>query len=476
MKVAAAVAGMVLAASAAQAQPLTCTMTGYTASSGLTAAVVNDALELTWDGEASQELRLRFVLQGGAPVIRELAVRKKGGSTWAALATNVTPEFKVVTGYRRATDQQIKPLQDLGVEITSQVIDDIKWEAFWDAPLNVPGDADAHGGSTPPKAGIAHQPGLPRKPEEVARAEAKYRVTGCEVKTTGGRLEVAFPGVELGVFSGRLEYTVYKGTNLIKQAVVAKTEEPSVAYKYDAGLKGLALRPGTADGVARHQQPLAALQLRRRRTTRAWSRCAPANRLAVAEVPGGSIAAFPPPHTLLLVARDRGQPRLHLVPQGQRQRLRLRHPPGRDRRRATVAGRGEEDFRQNFALYSARPGTWQQMPVFFYVGAGAGADDAAGGAELHPQRRLQAAARLQDHGPRISTPTRCRGAEALGRLDVADSRLRHDAGARHQHLRARSTAAAAAASAAAVQPRRAAAVAGRLLRATRSATPTRTSC
>ena len=34
-------------------------------------------------------------------------------------------------------------------------------------------------------------------------------------------------------------------------------------------------------------------------------------------------------------------------------------------------GRGAEDTSQNFALYSARPGTWQQMPVFFYVSADA---------------------------------------------------------------------------------------------------------
>src|SRR5262249_8879377 len=35
----------------------------------------------------------------------------------------------------------------------------------------------------------------------------------------------------------------------------------------------------------------------------------------------------------------------------------------------------EEDpeFLHNFALTSARPNTWQQMPVFFYVSAGSGA-------------------------------------------------------------------------------------------------------
>ena len=54
------------------------------------------------------------------------------------------------------------------------------------------------------------------------------------MKTDGARLEIAFPGVHLGVFTGRLQFTVYQGTNLIRQEVVAKTSEPSVAYKYDS--------------------------------------------------------------------------------------------------------------------------------------------------------------------------------------------------------------------------------------------------
>ena len=43
----------------------------------------------------------------------------------------------------------------------------------------------------------------------------------------------------LGVFAGQLQFTVYKGSNLIQQEVVAKTDQNSVAYKYNAGLKGL---------------------------------------------------------------------------------------------------------------------------------------------------------------------------------------------------------------------------------------------
>ena len=60
----------------------------------------------------------------------------------------------------------------------------------------------------------------------------------CTVKTNGARARVSFPGVQLGVFSGTLQYTIFKGTNLIQQEILATTSQPWVAYKYDAGLKG----------------------------------------------------------------------------------------------------------------------------------------------------------------------------------------------------------------------------------------------
>ncbi len=47
------------------------------------------------------------------------------------------------------------------------------------------------------------------------------------------------------MFAGRLQYTVYKGTSLIRQEIIAKTAEPSVAYKYDAGVKGVEMQPAT---------------------------------------------------------------------------------------------------------------------------------------------------------------------------------------------------------------------------------------
>ena len=181
----------------------------------------------------------------------------------------------------------------------------------------------------------------------------------CEVATNGARIEVSFPGVQLGVFEGRLQYTVYKGTNLIRQEVVAKTSEPSVAYKYDAGLKGMEIQP--------------AVKLAWRDLTNLWQEyrfgaasnenpitVKTSNRLLAAEVPGGSIAAFPAAAQFLLGARNRLQPRLQLVSQRQRIVLLVRRPAGRERRkrgrrRPRLRGSGARTSR--FAARGRVPGS-----------------------------------------------------------------------------------------------------------------------
>lgn len=183
---------------AAVADPLTCNLDRYRPTAGLIARVSVDALEIAWASGRAEEARLQFGIDGGTPVIREIAVRR-GASKWSVLASGVTPEFRIVTGLRRVTNQQLKPLRQLGIDIMPAVVDETKWEAFWDAPLQIPAGAQA-AGTVPPKEGIAGQPGLPRRPEEINRASAAYDAHQCEVRTNGARLEVAFPGVDLGIF------------------------------------------------------------------------------------------------------------------------------------------------------------------------------------------------------------------------------------------------------------------------------------
>jgi hypothetical protein len=89
------------------------------------------------------------------------------------------------------------------------VIEKEKWNAFWDAPLMVPGTGSLE---------------LPLKPKEIRRAWATYNAASCAVRTGGARLEVTFPGSTMGIFAGDLRFTVYRGTNLLRQEAIAKTD------------------------------------------------------------------------------------------------------------------------------------------------------------------------------------------------------------------------------------------------------------
>ena len=129
----------------------------------------------------------------------------------------------MTTGRRRISGAQRNQLKKLNLDTPEQ--EDIrKWNTFWDAPLVVPGGGDTTD--------------LPRSESEITRGTVSYNSTNCTVISSGARESVTFDGLTLGIFSGNLRFTVYKGSNLLRQEAIAKTQEPSVAYIYKAGLKG----------------------------------------------------------------------------------------------------------------------------------------------------------------------------------------------------------------------------------------------
>jgi hypothetical protein len=337
----------------ARAGPSSCELRAYTPRAGLQAALEPDALLVSWQGETATPLRMRLAVQDGQPVVRELAARGLRG-TWSILARNLQPEFAVTVGVRRVSEQQLEPLRQLGTALTPALMEREKWYAFWDAPLLVPGVEEGR----PPR-----NPGLPRRSEEIRRATATYSVTGCEVKTDGERLEVTFPGLSMGVFTGGLRYTVYKGTSLVRLEAVAKTDEPSVAYIYRAGLKGFSTETlacaswhDTANqpqeyrfgGAANHDPvPLAA-----------------ANRLVIAEGPAGAVAVFPPPHTFFFTR----EVETNLGYVWYRKDAERSFSIGIRQ----AEGEGVDRYRENFALYNAPPGTWQRMAMYLYLTPGSG--------------------------------------------------------------------------------------------------------
>jgi hypothetical protein len=348
---------ILLSAASGSADPLNCALDGYKSQPGLAAAVQADVLTLTWQAERGREARIRLTNDDGTPTIQDLAARS-GGGPWSTVVARAVPEFRVVTGLRRMSNQQIAPLRALGVDITQEIVDARKWDAFWDAPLDL--SPPGKGGNPPPPGGIAHQPGLPRRPDEIRRASAVFRVTRCEVKTDGGRIEVSFPGVELGVFRGALQFTVYKGTSLLRVEMIAGTNEPSVAYKYDAGLRGIAV----ADGSRLVWRDLANLPQEYRFGGRENENAVPlkaSNRVIAVEGRSGSLAAFPPPHTFFWTREV--ETNLGYV-------WYRKDADGTFAFGVRQAEREEEErYLANFSLYSAPQGSEQRMPMYLFVTA-----------------------------------------------------------------------------------------------------------
>jgi hypothetical protein len=371
-----------------QAHSINCDLSQYKAVPGLTAATDQGSLAVTWSGANGSELRARYAIDNGQPIVRELAVRKSGGQ-WAPLGQNLVPEFYVKSGVRRMTTQQGQPLIDLGVDITPDVIEKNKWYAFWDAPFVVPGvapepPARARGEAAAPAPGAGRgQPGppsqsepaarrgtvppgprgrvygLPRSPEEIKTANATFKADSCSVKTDGSRVEVEFPGLSVGIFAGSLRFTSYQGSNLLRMEAVAKTDAPSVAYKYEAGLRGFStsLTPKLTwrdRGGDPQQYEFGGINNDTRVTVKAKNRV-----LVAGGGRNGSIATFPSPHSFFFTREvDTNLGYIWYRKDGDTQfGMGVRQADGEE----------VQQYIENFALHNAPPGTWQRMNVYYLL-------------------------------------------------------------------------------------------------------------
>ncbi|MBL8177752.1 MAG: hypothetical protein JNK48_23950 [Bryobacterales bacterium] len=341
-----------------------CSLNGYRPQPGLTAESASDGVRITWQGERGDTLRAVFGVDAGQPTVRELAVRR-AGARWITLATAVQPEFEVKSGLRRISNQQLSPLKELGLD-NPETIEREKWNVFWDAPLQVPGATRTN-------------PGLPRKPEEIRVAKSSFRSPACSVRTREARIEIDFTGLELGIFSGSLRFTVYKSSNLLRQEAIAKTEEPSVAYKYHAGLRGFSLPAAQRvvwHDVANSPQKYEfggapnkdGVPLRAR------------NRIAIVDTGAGAIAVFPPPHKFFF-AREielnlgfvwyrKDTPTSFAIGVRHGDHEEMYRPYGRgDEVWNRRLGQARSFAQGNFALYNAPPGAWQRMAAYYYLSA-----------------------------------------------------------------------------------------------------------
>jgi hypothetical protein len=285
------------------------------------------------------------------------------------LGKDLQPEFQVTTGRRRMSKTEKDILVRLGKD-TPENEEIYKWNVFWDAPLAVPGYDSSH------------VVGPARTEDEIKRASVSYKSDACTVKTDGDRVSVRFNGLTLGLFAGDLQFTVYKGSNLLQQEAVASTQAKDVAFLYKAGLKGFKIGDDTKlvwrdtsqiwqeqeFGGDVNQQPV---NLRAR------------NRVEILEAGGGtgsgSLAIFPAPHKFFFARENEvnlgyvyyrkdsaGEFSLGVM---QPERGEGYAPWGVT---DEVWNRRERVARSqvlNYALYNAPPGTMQHMPVYYYLSA-----------------------------------------------------------------------------------------------------------
>lgn len=309
---------------------LTFDLSGYRAQPGLTATQQGERLIVSWEGTDRVSMRMTIGADNTSPII--FAVEYQRDNNWIKLAHDLRPQFSAITGLRRS----------------EQAYDDAgRWDAYWDAPLVVPGS-------------LTRNRYMPRKPEEITRPTATYKTEQCRVKTDGARIELTFPGVSMGIFAGDFRFTIYRGTNLFRQEVIAKTDLEWIAYIYQGGLTGfsrddfgrvewkdLEYKPQQYDfGGAIDEKPVPLIAR---------------NRVAVAGGPRGSVAVFPPPHAFFFARQ-----------------LEINHgfvwqQKTSDRafslgvRQNESHGGYRNDYNQQvWPLYNAPPGTLQRMPAYFY--------------------------------------------------------------------------------------------------------------
>jgi len=267
-----------------------------------------ETVAISWPDETGREWRAVFSLDPAKPLIVSI------GTGTDVIVRDARPFYQGETGKRRGG-----------------------WYAFFDDPTT--------------------------HPEGTRHVQGTLQLRGAVARSVGERLEIVFEGARLGSFDGGLAYTFYPGSRLIQQEAVLTTNEPDVAYYYDAGLEMAApsdRRPGNnmstevafydTDGVLRRNTSNG-LQAERVPVQARY-------RTLALRAAGGSVAVFPAPHRYFF-PRDFTSNLAYVWHRAWRGRVALGIRQLRD-----------ENW-QYYPWMNAPPGRPQRMGVFFLLSSGA---------------------------------------------------------------------------------------------------------
>ena len=276
-----------------------------------------------WTGEDSLTWSAQLGIDNGVPCIFDLGYESDG--RYYQLASNLHPQFKVITGVRT----KINPQREKGLA-PGEVLD-YQWDTYSDDPMS--------------------------RKDQVAEANSAFETTAFTYDRDGGVQAVTFNGVTIGKFSGDFRVNFYEGSNLIRVEALASTEENGVCYLYHDGLDGFAIdklyyvtpkkrevieNPGfhTNSGPDRDRQRVDAR-----------------GRVLTLQQANGAVAVLPPPHRFIWGGQTEnivGYNYYNLEKNGTLA-IGVRH------------NKEQEHFNIRWPLYNAKPGTVQRMSFFLCV-------------------------------------------------------------------------------------------------------------
>jgi hypothetical protein len=134
-----------------------------------------------WKDEVDAPWRAEFSLDPKAPLLT--AIDLNG----APVITHARPFFQCTTGKRRGG-----------------------WDRFFDLP--------------------------PGHPEGTRSYQSTFALKSARVTTVGDRVDIAFDGLQMGIFEGSIHFRFFPGSRLVQESAAMITNEPDTAYFYDAGL------------------------------------------------------------------------------------------------------------------------------------------------------------------------------------------------------------------------------------------------
>ncbi|HLJ13944.1 MAG TPA: hypothetical protein VKV15_05565, partial [Bryobacteraceae bacterium] len=212
----------------------------------------SQALTVSWQDASATRWTAEFSLDSAKPPITSISAGSQ------KIVDRATPVYRCSTGKRRGG-----------------------WDQFFDFP--------------------------PSAPEGTRSFLGEFHPTSARARTTGDRVEISFDGMRCGIFEGRLQYTFYPGTRLIRQEAILATQEPDTAYFYDAGLRMTAdadRRAGlNMESHISYFDTQGQFQTVTPPYGSEWHPVAVRYRAIAARLGGGSVVAFPPPHQYFF-ARD----------------------------------------------------------------------------------------------------------------------------------------------------------------------------